>query len=79
MIRHRTAKSALTLVAAFSSAACVHVPLRDSAAFRLAEYFESHREVPASVAEAMQRGHVTLGMDEEQVTAVLGAVAAGPV
>jgi hypothetical protein len=60
------------VVAALWAAGCVHVPLRGKAAFRLAEYFETHREVPPAIAEAMQRGHVTLGMDEEQVVAVLG-------
>ena len=72
MIKHGIAKNAVTLVAAFWTAGCAHVPLRERAAFRLAEYFENGREVPPAVAEAMQRGHVTLGMDEEQVVAVLG-------
>lgn len=72
MIEHRNAKNAVTLVAALWTAGCAHVPLRERASFRLAEYFEDHREVPPVIAEAMQRGHVTLGMDEEQVVAVLG-------
>ncbi len=71
-IVHWTMKGTAALVAAFALAGCVHVPLRERAAFRLAEYFEGHREVAPSVAEAMQRGHVTLGMDEAQVIAVLG-------
>jgi hypothetical protein len=50
----------------------VHVPPHGRAAFRLAEYFETHKETPASVAEAMHRGHVVGGMDEAQVLAVLG-------
>jgi hypothetical protein len=54
------------------TAGCVHIPPTQRAAFRLVEYFENHSEVAPSVAEAMQRGHVTLGMDEEQVFAVLG-------
>lgn len=63
---------AAVLAPAAGIAACAHVPLRERAAFRLGEYFEGHHEVPPSIADAMQRGHVTLGMDEEQVFAVLG-------
>jgi hypothetical protein len=63
---------ATSLLFVLWTAGCVHVPLRERAAFRLSQYFEHHSEVAPSVAEAMQRGHVTLGMDAEQVFAVLG-------
>ena len=72
MINHRAAKQAVALVAALWTAGCAHAPLRERASFRLAAYFENHREVPPAVAEAMRRGHVAFGMDEEQVVAVLG-------
>lgn len=65
-------RTATMLLAAAWTAACVHVPLRERAAYRLDEYFASHGEIAPSVAEAMRRGHVALGMDEDQVFAVLG-------
>ena len=68
----RLRADAATLLFASWTAGCVHVPLRERAAFRLAEYLDNHAEVAPSVAEAMRQGHVTLGMDEEQVLAVLG-------
>jgi len=60
------------LLGTAGAAACVHVPLRERAAFRLDEYFTSHGEIAPSLADAMRRGHVVLGMDPEQVFAVLG-------
>lgn len=53
-------------------AACVHVPLRARASYRRAEYLESHRELPPRIADAIDRGHVVTGMDQEQVVVVLG-------
>lgn len=70
--RRAAARVAVVLLGSAWPAACVHVPLRERAAFRLDEYFASHGEIAPSVADAMRRGHVTLGMDEEQVFAVLG-------
>jgi hypothetical protein len=70
--RRSTVSGVVTLAAATGLVACVHVPPRGRAAVRLAEYFEAHAEVPPSIADAMQRGHITLGMDREQVFAVLG-------
>ena len=67
--RPSAARAGALLLAATS--ACVHVPLRERAAYRLDEYFASHGEI-APVAYAMRRGHIALGMDEEQVLAVLG-------
>ena len=70
--RRNAARIVATLFSAAWAARCVHVPLRERAGFRLEEYFDNHRELPPPVADAMRRGHVTLGMDEEQVLAVLG-------
>ena len=70
--RRAALRIAAVLLGSAWAAACVHVPLRERAAFRLDEYFATHGEIPSSVADAMRRGHVTLGMDEEQVFAVLG-------
>ena len=64
--------SAIASLAATALASCVHVPPRERAAFRLDEYFESHREVAPSIAQAMRNGHVVGGMDRQQVLAVLG-------
>ena len=69
----RPGAAVTTLLLAWGTAGCVHVHPTERAAFRLAEYFETHSEIAPSVAEAMRQGHVTLGMDEEQVFAVLGA------
>lgn len=52
--------------------ACVHVPLRARASVRRAEYLETHRELPPRIADAIDRGHVVTGMDQEQVVVVLG-------
>lgn len=48
MIKQWTVKGAVTLVAGLWTASCVHLPFRERAAFRLAEYLEIHREVPRS-------------------------------
>ncbi len=53
-------------------AACVHVPRQGRASVRIAEYLENHRELPPSIADAIDRGHIVLGMDREQVVVVLG-------
>ena len=59
------------LVAAAS--ACSHVPLQARAEVRLARYFSVPRELPPSILDAMRRGHVVPGMDQEQVAVVLGS------
>ena len=41
-------------------------------AARVAGYLAVHRGVTPAIADAMERGHVTVGMDPEQVRAVLG-------
>lgn len=41
-------------------------------AVRVAGYLAAHRDVAPEIADAMERGHVAVGMDAEQVRAVLG-------
>lgn len=54
------------------ASACVSIPRSKRAAVRLADYFATHEEVPPSVAATMNLGHVSLGMDPDQVWTVLG-------
>ncbi len=54
------------------ASSCVLIPFRKGASERLAEYLETHREVPPAIADAMDHGHVALGMDQTQVVVVLG-------
>jgi hypothetical protein len=70
--RPNAARIAAVVLGSAWVGACVHVPLRDRAAFRLDEYFADHGEIAPSLVDAMRRGHVMLGMDPEQVFAVLG-------
>lgn len=62
----------LTLASSVFFATCAHVSLQKGASERVAEYLETHREVPPAIAEAMDRGHLALGMDRAQVVVVLG-------
>lgn len=68
--RRRAAATIGLAVVAF--AACVHVPRQERASVRIAEYLETHRELPGAIADAIDRGHVIVGMDPEQVVVVLG-------
>ena len=63
---------AVAILCLFAAIGCVHLPRQRYASIRLREYFADHGEVPSSIAAAMDRGHVLLGMDEGQVWAVLG-------
>lgn len=56
-----------------SCVGCVHVRLEDRAAWRRQQYLQTNPELPPRIADAIQRGHVVLGMTEEQVRATLGA------
>ncbi len=51
---------------------CTHLPRRAYASVRAAEYLATHRELTPAVRSAIDRGHVILGMDREQVWVVLG-------
>lgn len=63
--------SVIALVAA-GSPGCAPITAENSVTARLDEYFREHREVSPEVAAAMQRGHIAAGMNQQQVTAVLG-------
>lgn len=67
--------SLATLVIASTLSACAHVPPSGRASFRLNQYFATHGEILPSIRKAMQDGHVLIGMDAEQVRAVLGTPA----
>lgn len=60
------------LTAVLLSSACVYVPLRQRAAFREQQYFAIHRELSPTIRNAIETGHVIIGMDREQVWTVLG-------
>jgi hypothetical protein len=51
---------------------CVHVPLRARQDFRRQQFFATHREVSPAVTEAVNTGHVIIGMDQEEVWVVVG-------
>lgn len=51
---------------------CTSVPRRRFISARQADYFASHREVSPAVAQAVESGHLLIGMDAEQVWVVLG-------
>lgn len=53
-------------------AGCATLPRQNFAGTRISDYLAGHPELSASVAEAMERGHVVLGMNERQVEVVLG-------
>ena len=67
----RRARLAMAAVAA-TLAGCAHIPPQDRADVRITQYLEAHRELPRGIADAIDDGHVTLGMDREQVVVVLG-------
>lgn len=52
--------------------ACVHVPPRGRQQYRRDEYFATRRELSPTIANAIQTGHVVVGMDREQVWVVAG-------
>lgn len=55
-----------------AAAAACGAARQPAAAVRIADYLAVHREVAPAIADAMESGHVVLGMDAEQVRAVLG-------
>ena len=66
------ASAALLLSGSIFVAACVHIPLSGRATFRIDQYLSTHPELPPSILQAIQDGHVIVGMDGAQVRAVLG-------
>lgn len=60
------------LVVSISSAGCAHFSPRDFAGVRIANYFAAHRELAPSIVDAIERGHVIVGMDYDQVQVVVG-------
>jgi len=55
-----------------STTACAHVPPRGRQQYRREQYLASHRELPPTIAKAIETGHVVPGMDREQVWVVGG-------
>ena len=52
--------------------ACAHVPPSAHASVRQERYFGEPRELTPSIADAIRRGHVIPGMNQDQVWVVLG-------
>ncbi len=74
-IRHALTPGPLRVaivLAVLAQGACAHLPASRYAEARKARYFEAHREISPAIAEAIVRGHVIAGMDQEQVKVVLG-------
>lgn len=61
-----------TVLALCLASSCASIPQSRRASARLADYFARHREVAPLVAAAMNQGHLLVGMDHDQVWAVLG-------
>lgn len=59
-------------VLVLSVTGCAHVPLRGRQQYRREQYFASHPELSATIANAIQTGHVVPGMNREQVWVVVG-------
>lgn len=69
----RRAAAAVVALLLIGCTACVHVRLEDRAAWRRQQYLQNNPELPPRIADAVERGHVVLGMTEAQVRATLGA------
>ena len=60
------------LILSLTAVGCVSVPHRARADLRRQQYLATHRGTPVDVAMAIEAGHVSPGMDRDQVLAVLG-------
>ena len=60
------------LMFALTSVGCASAPRFARADLRRQQYLASHRGIPVDVALAIDAGHVSLGVDRDQVRAVLG-------
>lgn len=72
LTRQRAIAAAVALLLA-SSAACVRPRLEDRPSWRRQQYLQQNPELSPRIAEAIERGHVVVGMTEAQVRATLGA------
>lgn len=65
--------SAVVVVSAsILTSACASVAPSSRQRFRVEQYLSTHGELLPSVRKAIEDGHVIVGMDREQVRAVLG-------
>lgn len=62
----------LAAAAALALSACAPVPRPGNASEGRAAYLKAHRELPPTIAEAIESGALMLGMNPQQVVAVLG-------
>ncbi len=62
----------VALIGLTAAAGCAHVPRSAYASARLADYYETPRELTPAVARAIELGHVVEGMDRDQVWVVFG-------
>ena len=65
-------RSVFLLVIVIVASSCASLPPSRFASVRIDQYLSSHRELSPSLLRAMRAGHVVVGMDREQVRAVLG-------
>lgn len=66
------AAATLIVLSSLAGQACASVPRSRRAEARKADYFAVSREIGDVYRAAIERGHVLLGMDAEQVWVVLG-------
>ena len=65
--------SAVVVVSAsILASACASVPPSGRQRWRVEQYLSTHGELTPSMRRAIEDGHVIVGMDREQVRAVLG-------
>lgn len=57
---------------ALTAVGCASVPRLARADLRRQQYLATHRGIPVDIALAIEAGHVSPGMDRDQVLAVLG-------
>ena len=65
----------VVLSASILATACASVPPSGRQRWRVEQYLSTHGELTPSMRKAIEDGHVIVGMDRDQVRAVLG----GPV
>ena len=73
MRTNRRVTAAAVALLLISCVACVHVRLEDRAAWRRQQYLQNNPELPPRIVDAIDRGHVVIGMTEAQVRAALGS------
>lgn len=68
----RAGPAAVSFVVALAGATCAPLPRGALVSARQADYFASQRELPPRIVDALEAGHILLGMDTKQVWVALG-------